>query len=1077
MRDANPRRPMRLAPVLVIATALVVGCGSPAPSPTPGGSPGATPSGQESAAPGTSPAPSQPLISLVGAPDEEGWSHVATAEAPRVATLEPLTAGAGAVAPGSEFRLRSLDGRDPAQLAGALVAEPAIGFDVVSAAGDAAIIRPQGGLVPGTTYRIALIRPDGTTEVGWVAKAAGPLTVTDSVPGDAATRVPLDTAVEITFDQLGVDAEDFAAHFSIAPRVAGRFEGQGRSIAFLPDRPLTRSTLYTVTVARGLPLAGTGESLERDVVIRFETVGKVPSKVTTRFARTLVESSTADRARVTIAVDAPRAKSAPRSLEITVHRVPDLDEAVAAWRAIAAAPEWTRVSAIEPVATAGLERVYAGAVPLTKLDDWGSRWFSVPKRLPAGWYVVTERWAGIPRQVLLQVSDLATFALIADDRTAVWVNDVRTGRTVAGASASLAGLDLGRTDKRGLLVAATPEIVTDGSSASEALLVVSHDGQTTFRGTGLGGWEGAESTEGEYTDGWYEEDWGYGGWGSANDEWWRLFSTDRTAYRPTDTINAWGMARSRDTGRVPASLAVRLRASDESSVAPLITSGRATPDTNGAFAVTLPIRDLPDGSYTLELVADGTTIGEQWLEIGELYKPAWQMELTTDRRAVIWPDRVKATVRATFYEGTPVAGARIEMDAYGDVETFSEDGVQVVTDLFGEGAHWMDLAPGPGCQPCEAEVYAYPDVPEEADFEASVSVDVFAASAVVDAEAALSGMRLDVTGTVSDVDLQRYEQAAPDEEVDPRGAGRSGARVHLRIVEHWSVQRQTGTRYDAIAKKVVPVYKTVSKHRTVADESVTARGNGTYAHDYDVVGGRRSYEITATYVDEQYRTTQTTTWANEAERDEEDDEDDTEGYPQLVNADSHADTDGEYDGLYRVGDTVRVQFTGGAASPSVERYLYAIAQRGLRYVTVGDTPTFRSTFDESWLPGAWITGVRFTGDGYETAVSDYVAAADLKDRALSVSVTPDLEQYEPGGTATIAIRALGPGGAPVEASVYVKAVDEKLYAIDAAYDTDPLADLYAMVGDGVLATVRSHRAAEEDRIECCDTIGGGDDER
>ncbi len=96
----------------------------------------------------------------------------------------------------------------------------------------------------------------------------------------------LDTAIEITFDQLGVTAEDFAAHFSIAPAVAGRFEALGRSIAFLPDRPLARSTLYTVTVGRGLPLPGTGEILERDMVIRFETVGKVPSKVTVRFVRT-----------------------------------------------------------------------------------------------------------------------------------------------------------------------------------------------------------------------------------------------------------------------------------------------------------------------------------------------------------------------------------------------------------------------------------------------------------------------------------------------------------------------------------------------------------------------------------------------------------------------------------------------------------------------------------------------------------------------------------------------------------------------------------------------------------------------
>lgn len=987
MRAATTRRPVRLAPALLVAVALVAGCGNPAPSTpttpsTPAGeSSSPDPNGLPSAAPGVPPTPPPPSVSLVGSPDADGWSAIAVAEAPPVVTLEPVSAGKGSIAADTEFRLRSLDGRDPAQLAQALVARPPITFDLVSTSGDTAILRPQGGLAPATTYRIALTRSDGTTEGAWVAKAASPLKVTDSVPGNAATRVPLDTAIEITFDQLGVTAKDFKAHFSIAPAVAGRFDALGRSLVFLPERQLARSTLYTVTVRHGLPLPGTGEILEHDVVIRFETVGKVPSKTTVRFVRTIVETSTADRARITVAVDAPSRRATPRSLEITVHRVPDLDAAVAAWRAIAGAPEWTRVSTVEPVATAGLERVFAGAVPLKQLDDHGTKIITAPKRLPTGWYVVTERWAGIPRQVLLQVSDLATYALVASDRTAVWVNDVRTGKTVAGARASLAGKELGRTDTRGLLVADTPRAVTDGRTDGEALLVVRHDGQATFRGTGIGGGEVGEPTDSEYAGGWFDdgswygEDWGYGGWGSADDEWWRLLSTDRLQYRSTDTINAWGMARNRDTGKVPSSLLVRFRASGESA-SPVIATSSVTPDANGAFAVALPVRDLPYGEYALELLADGATIGEQWLAVTEIVKPAWQMQLTTDRRAVIAPATVRATVRASFYEGTPVAGVPIDLYADGDDGVYTDFEERVVTDGFGMLTRAVSLAAGADCQPCWAWIGADPDVPEEAEFSASADVDVFSASAVVDAEAALSGTRLRVTGRVSDVVLARYEDAGPDEEVDVRGAGRAGAGVHLRVVEQWSVRRQTGTRYDRIAKKVVPVYRTVDKERTVLDRSVTTTGDGTYALAFDVVGGKRSYEITASYVDEEARTTQTTAWASGGQAETDDDEEvDLSG--ALVNADTHEDVDGEYDGLYRVGDTVRVRYVPGSASSTVQRYLYAITQRGLRYATVGDMPTFRTTFDQSWLPGAFITGVRFTGDGYETAWRTYSAAARI----------------------------------------------------------------------------------------------------
>ena len=57
--------------------------------------------------------------------------------------------------------------------------------------------------------------------------------------------------------------------------------------------------------------------------------------------------------------------------------------------------------------------------------------------------------------------------------------------------------------------------------------------------------------------------------------------------------------------------------------------------------------------------------------------------------------------------------------------------------------------------------------------------------------------------------------------------------------------------------------------------------------------------------------------------------------------------------------------------------------------------------------------------------------------ASTVRVTADRSRYAPGDTATVTVRTLDPSGRPVAASVFVQAVDEKLFAIGDAAVVDP----------------------------------------
>ena len=88
--------------------------------------------------------------------------------------------------------------------------------------------------------------------------------------------------------------------------------------------------------------------------------------------------------------------------------------------------------------------------------------------------------------------------------------------------------------------------------------------------------------------------------------------------------------------------------------------------------------------------------------------------------------------------------------------------------------------------------------------------------------------------------------------------------------------------------------------------------------------------------------------------------------------------------------------------------------------------------------------MRFTGTAYEVALTAYQADFRAFDRALEVRVLEaDRAGYAPGDRATIAaFRVLDATGHPVRASVFVRAIDEKLLAIGGASYADPVSELY-----------------------------------
>jgi hypothetical protein len=991
-------------------------------------------------------------------PDDTGWTSLDLPPIAEVARLEATRTGTSSVAPDTAFRLTSLDGTPARDLASRLVSFPAVRLAVARVSGSTAVLQPAAPLQRGQVYRFELRRPDGTTSAAWAVQAASPLHVASTIPGDSSTDVPRDTGIEIAFDQEGVRLADLRSHFSIRPAIDGRFQVHGRTWAFVPANPLKSDTLYTVTVSHGLPLAGTGLSLEQDEVIRFETGGSKASSIHVSFARVLFDASPREKPAVSLRFDSSdETPEKVRDVAVVVHRLGGLPAAMNAFRLIDGAPDWTERSSTVPVATAGLPLAASATLRVRALADDGTMgWVQLPRRLAAGWYVVTVRHAGVSRQAVLQVTDLSAFTMISTTRSLVWVNDLRTNAPVMGARVTLAGRGFGRTDAEGLRTAPSPtSLVKDAREGTQRFAVIRSGSRSVFVPMDAGDYCGKCA-------------------GGEDDDWWHLLTTDRARYRVSDTVNVWGVVRNRDRGTIPGSIVVRMSASySNGPIAPVLAHATVTPDATGSYLAHLSFTDLPPGEYPIQVSVGKDTLAETWIEVGPISKPAWKLDLTSARHAVLTDTAVSVTAAASFYEGTPVAGAALTLstaDQESDTPSPADSTAHVTTDANGgaSGSVTPHIGNDAG-QWTWLDVSAQPDEPEEGAISAQLPVAVFRSTAVLEAHPVLRRSSLTVTGSVNDVAFARFEDPAAlgAWDIDPRGAPRAGATVRLHVTEHIPTLHRTGTRYDFIAKRAVPVYRETDRLVDRGIHTVKTGIDGTYRIRLTVNSGPdHSYDVMASYADEAGRTIEADETAYAA----------TSAFdrtPHLVDVQGPEGTS-----TYHVGDAVRVRFQGGITAPEVQRFLFVVAARGIRTASVQAGPGFSTRFAARLVPDASVTAVRFTGTGYEPVMDGYDAQIRQEDRKLDISLTPDRDHYAPGGRATVAVRTLDARGHPASATVFVRAVDEKLFDVGGASVDDPLGTLYQGPGSGLLAVGWSHADLESNGGDGGgDTTGGGGDDR
>jgi hypothetical protein len=165
---------------------------------------------------------------------------------------------------------------DHASAEGSFSTEPAIDGSF-SWSGTTLTFTPTGPLPLDTRFRV-VVGPGVRDRAGNVMSDSAPFAfatvgsprVVATDPADAATDVPLDASIGITFSTL-MDTASVEAAITVRPAMPYRLRWSGERLALVPDEPLPAGTTVRVGIGAGARDLG-GTRLDAPLVLAFSTV-------------------------------------------------------------------------------------------------------------------------------------------------------------------------------------------------------------------------------------------------------------------------------------------------------------------------------------------------------------------------------------------------------------------------------------------------------------------------------------------------------------------------------------------------------------------------------------------------------------------------------------------------------------------------------------------------------------------------------------------------------------------------------------------------------------------------------------
>lgn len=934
--------------------------------------------------------------------------------------IEPTQADGAGVDISSQFMVKTSTYIDPKVVADNISIEPEVKFSVEEQNNaNKIILIPEKELESNKVYRFTLDLP-GSNPLKWAFQTKGEFKINGTLPHDKSTGVPTNTGIELVFSHANF--EDIGKYFEISPKAKGHFERRKKTAVFVPDS-LQPGTVYTVKVKKGLKLADSDVALSEDMTFQFETQDPDQHNQNRdyfEFFTNTIEFTGEAAPAIPLGYFNSDQDAAPE-VQVSLYKYQDAKDYIAGIRLKEQIPDWAYLNRNKYLAeTKGLSEVQTFTANLRRLN--GETFLEFPQSLSPGYYLSEVTLGNTVRQIWLQVTDLAVYTSVGENKILVWVNNLQGGKPVVNARINLLdSIEEAVTNEKGI-----GEIKTSQIEKTGVYIVVRSEDKEAVVSVRSNPFRPMAGSQGEKQD--------------AQD-YWKYLYLDRGLYQPDDTINFWGLVKGRDKdNKTPDQLSVTITKWQEAQEVVVFDKQIKVNDHVFTGEVTLP--NLIPGYYTLSAKVDDLIIVQRGFDVQTYTKPAYRILIEPEKKALFAGDTMEFKVSTTCFEETPVPNVKLKynLDKSGELITDNE-GQSVLS--YTPEYRSEDYGPVQN-----RYLYLNANLPESGEISAGTSVFVLNNDIRINAEGKRSNKKGQITIQADKLTVDKVNrgEAEPWDD-DAFIAGKaSGIPVTVSVFRQEWDQVEDGEYYDFINKTVVKKYRyqerkvPVEKNRVITDRN--GKANFSFA-----VENKKSYLVQLTGQDTKGNQTKTEIYLSGGD------------HPELPGYSWHYLDDGKSGGKkYRPGDEVLLTMVNNE-NPVPDRaggFLFYTAQKGIMDYQVQDSGAYKGVFSSQHIPNYWVQGVYFDGKTYYEA-TEYLAAFDTQEKALQVQISANKNEYRPGEKVYLTVNVRDGEGRPVSAEVNLSLVDEALFML--SYDEVNL--LNSLYGDflrsGIIMTASTHK--------------------
>lgn len=855
--------------------------------------------------------------------------------------------------------------------------DPAIDYDVKKLSFRKYEIVPKGSLPANSIITVGAVR-DNTIVYKWAFQTESKLAVVGTYPKNESTDLDTKTSIEMTFSYADTIMDP--SQITISPEVSGTLTKKGTyTWVFLPDKELLNDTKYTVTVKKGIKTSTPGIVLNDDYTFNFTTIKKQATNDTgTNFWVNSIDIdkintfTTSDKP--LIYIDAYNVEKDSYDADVTLYSVKNADALIKA------------VQSTDTVDTTGMAKYKTYTLKYNKNDGF----IQFPDLLDEGYYYASIKLDNETLDSFIQINNIVTFVSNTENDNLVWVHDYTTDKPIEDLKVTYDNTTK-TTDKDGVVVLPnkisakdyTTDFMKVGSDKKDPLVVA------------LNNYNEIYPTAYVYSD--------------------------KTVYKPTDTIHVWGFVPTYRFNKTPDGK-FKIVVGDYSS--------DITLNSNGTFEASIPITDYKDQYASIVLKYNDEFLGYKYVDIYKYEKPLYTYSIKTDKAYYFQDDKINVDINVEHISGIKAANKNLVIK-YKDYST--EEKYYATTDTNGNAkvtipAHILNNYSDK--EDCTIEVYSA-DAEEDSDYSESREIGVFSRDIATTSDVTKTGDTYSLTVNTYKVDLDKLNKLYPNFSYsafygEDFYGDKIDTNVKVDIIEHKYMRDYSQQKtYNPITKTYYYpfVYKstdtTVNTINDATKDGELKLDNLNYS---EVVTDDYSKEYCAnitTYDSKNREVTSNSCFYGDYSMYG------YTNYEYLFELDSDKQS-------YSLGDNVALSlketndFLKKNDNGQVLSYAYKYGIVDYKINSADENISY--TYDDKMFPDAIIAGAYYY-NGRVYKIMDNYLSYNTDEKKLNVDISTDSNTYKPSDEVTANIKLTDNNGNPVKGTVNVSVVDEAVFVL------------------------------------------------